>query len=329
MAGTYLNFPFDEDVFLYLWRQYKDPVLTAFVDSGAVVEDATIAGLIANGSDQYSMPFYSVLADTAPVNYDGATNIATEGTTAVSETGIVFGRAKGWEEKQFIRDFNSGADPMGSIVSQVGRYWAHYRQGLLLSIVGGAMGVAGIASHAITAGDEPKATTIGDAAQQALGDNAGLLTLAVMHSKVAQQLADLQLLEYRKYTDPMGIERQLPIADINGMTVIVDDGMPKTAATGATPATYTTYLFAPGAIRHASAPVEQPVEVARDAATNGGMNMLYTRIRETYHVEGFSYTKPVSNYTASPTDAQLAATANWSLVADHKNVGIVAITTQA
>ena len=104
MAGTYLNFPFDEDVFLYNWRQLKDPTLTAFLDSGAMVEDSTIAGLIANGSDQYTVPLYGVLADTAPVNYTGATNITTEATAGASETGVVFGRAKGWEEKQFIRD---------------------------------------------------------------------------------------------------------------------------------------------------------------------------------------------------------------------------------
>lgn len=329
MAGTYLNFPFDEDVFLYMWRQYRDPVLTAFLDSGAMVEDSTIAGLIANGSDTYSMPFYSVLADTAPVNYNGATNITTEGTAGVSESGVVFGRAKGWEERQFVRDFNSGADPMASIVSQVGRYWAHQRQKLLLGIVGGVMGVSAISTHAITRTAAPTATDFGDAAQEALGDGASLLTLAVMHSKVAQQLADLQLLQFRKYTDPMGIERQLPIADMNGMTVVVDDAMPHTAASGSDAATYTSYLFAPGAIRHASAPVEQPVEVARDAATNGGMNMLYTRIRETIHPEGFTYSKPTSGYTQSPTDAQLTASARWSLVADPKTVGIVSITTTA
>lgn len=328
MAGTYLNFPFDEDVFLYNWRQLKDPTLTAFLDSGAMVEDSTIAGLIANGSDQYTVPLYGVLADTAPVNYNGATNITTEATAGASETGIVFGRAKGWEEKQFIRDFNSGADPMASIVSQVGRYWSKYLQGVIIGITNAVLGVTAMSSHKVTRSAVPAATDFADAAQEALGDNGNLLTLAIMHSKVANQLADLQLLQYRKYTDPMGIERQLNIADMNGMTVVVDDGMPHTAASGNDPATYTSFLFAPGALRHATAPVEQPVEVARDAATNGGMNMLYTRVRQTVHPEGFSYVKPTSGYTMSPTDAQLTASARWSLVDNAKNVGIVSITTQ-
>lgn len=329
MAGTYLNYPFDEEIFNYRWKNFQDPVLTAFLQSGAVVEDAEIAGLIANGSDTYTTPYNSLLAQTAPVNYDGATNIVTEATTGTSMSGVVFGRAKGWQENQFIRDYNSGADPMGYIVSQVGGYWNHYRQNLLIGIAGAVAGVSAFSSHVIDTQDEPTATVIGDACQEALGDNANLLTLAVMHSKVAQQLADLDLLEFRKYTDDRGIQRQLSIADMNGKVVVVDDSMPHTAASGDTAATYTTYLFAPGFFRHASAPVTMPVEVARDPATNGGMNMLYTRVRETYHPSGFSYSKPNSGYTASPTDAQLTATARWSLVANAKTVGFVSVKTQA
>ena len=37
--------------------------------------------------------------------------------------------------------------------------------------------------------------------------------------------------------------------------------------------------------------------------------------------------KPASGYTASPTDAQLAATANWSIVADPKTIALAKIIT--
>ena len=430
MAGTYLNFPFDEDVFNYRWKQFQDPVLTAFLTSGAVVEDAEIARLIANGSDVFTTPYYSLLSDTAPVNYDGVTDITTEGNAGTTMSGIVFGRAKGWKETQFVRDYNSGADPMGYIASQVGAYWNHYRQKLLLGIAGGVAGVSAFSSHVIDTNAAPTATVFGDACQTALGDNKNLLTMAVMHSYVAQQLADLDLLEYRKYTDRMGVQRTLNVADFNGLTVIIDDSMPVSSRSGTagvytitvagTPASgdvltvngiqvtldetsaadataaatalkaaldadatfsanfsmsrssgvitcteksgkyglagkptasvsasagstiavatttagvttgkdYKTFLFAPGFFRHATAPVTLPVEVARDAAKNGGMNMLYTRIRECYHPAGFSYTKPNSNYTASPTDLQLFDSSNWSLVADAKTVGFVSVETQ-
>ena len=85
---------------------------------------------------------------------------------------------------------------------------------------------------------------------------------------------------------------------------------------------YTTYLLGSGAIQRADAPVTLPVETSRDAMTDGGTNYLITRIRETMHPNGFSFKKPGSGYTASPTDAQLSAAANWSIIADPKTIAM-------
>ena len=43
------------------------------------------------------------------------------------------------------------------------------------------------------------------------------------------------------------------------------------------------------------------------------------------HPNGFSFTKPTSGYTASPTDAQLGASANWSIIADPKTIALARI----
>ena len=146
-----------------------------------------------------------------------------------------------------------------------------------------------------------------------------------MHSTIANRLASLDLLEYRKYTDAQGIQRQMRIADINGLTVLVDDGVPVADSTIDGAKEYTTYVLGTGTILTATAPVDVPSEVAREAAKNGGQNTLYTRIRETIHPNGFSFKKPSASYTSSPTDAQLSATANWSLVAKPKNIAIARI----
>ncbi len=53
------------------------------------------------------------------------------------------------------------------------------------------------------------ATTAGDAIQKAVGDAINEFGLAVMHSKIAINLAGMQLLNYRKYTDIQDIERLL------------------------------------------------------------------------------------------------------------------------
>lgn len=139
--ATYLNYPFDPELFLYQWQNEKDPTLTALYESGAVQANGTIQQLIANGSDAYTIPVYNVLGGT-PENYDGATDIRLTDPDAKSQSGIVFGRAHGWKDRDFIRDYNSGADPMKQISSQVAKYWQKQRQTILLAILKGIFGVA-------------------------------------------------------------------------------------------------------------------------------------------------------------------------------------------
>lgn len=341
--ATYLNYPFDPELFLYRWENEKDMTLTRIVESGAVQQNATLADLISKGSDTYTLPFYGLIGGT-PVNYDGATNITSSSPTGSSQNGIVYGRAAAWTKKDFVFDFNSGADPMAQIVRQVAKYWRKHDQSVVLSILNAVFGITGTSTQAswnnhttdissasttVTAANKMGATTIGEATQKACGDAADQFAMAIMHSKVATGMSGLQLLDFAKYTDERGIERPLKIGYANGLLVIVDDGCPVTAATQSVAEKYTTYVLGTGAIQTANAPVENPVEVSRDPATNGGQDTLYTRVRKTYHPNGFSFTKPASGYTASPTDAQLAATANWSLAAgvDPKSIALCKIVT--
>lgn len=341
---SYLNFNFDPELFLLNWQNTPDLTLTALIDSGAVQENAQIAGLIANGGDFYTIPFYDVLGG-APVNYDGATDITSTEHSGTAQSGVVYGRAKAWNSRDFIQDFNSGADPMVSIAGQVARYWQKQRQAILLKILEGIFAIAddesdnwdawqlhttnlASATASATAANKISETTIGDAIQKAVGDNADAFSLAIMHSAVANALAKLELLEYRKYTDANGVQRPLRIADVNGLTVIVDDGVPAAASSTATgEMEYTTYLFGAGAIQRANAPVETPYETKREALDNGGMDYIVTRIRETMHPNGFSYILPSASYTHSPTDAQLSAAANWKIAAEPKGIAIARVIT--
>lgn len=333
MPGTFLGYPFDEELFLMQWQAAQDPVKLAMLNSGAIQNNATIKNLIANGSNLYTIPFYDVLGGE-PENYDGQTDITTTEPTGKSQSGVVYGRAHGWLERDFVRDFNSGADPMKQITSQVSKYWDKKRQGTVLDILNGVFSTTDNTGgyyakwqqhvHDISAeGDGVMTeTTMGDACQKACGDNADIFSLCWMHSKVAQNLANLQLLTFRKYTDAMGIERQLKIADYNGKTVIVDDDCPHDAEAG----TYTTYGLGLGAIHYADAPVEKPTELSRDAKRYGGVTELITRLRETYHPNGFSFKLPVG--CISPTNAQLGAAANWLIAVDPKLIPLVKIVTK-
>ena len=337
--ATYLGYNFDPELFLLNWQNEPDPTLTALYDSGAVQANARIQELISNGGDFYTIPYYSVLTGTV-LNYDGATDITANTPTGKAQNGIVYGRAAAWAENQFIRDYNSGADPMLQITSQTAKFWAKERQRLLLLILAGVFGVTGNAgwtkhtmniaatsggsgAASVTDANKVGASTAAELIQAAVGDNSGIFSLAVMHSAVALNLAKLEQLTFRTQTDANGMQRQLRIADWNGLTVIVDDGVPTAESSAVDGAMeYTTYLLGTGAIQRADAPVTLPVETSRAAMTAGGTNYLITRIRETMHPNGFSFKKPGSGYTASPTDAQLSAAANWSIIADPKTIAM-------
>lgn len=347
MPGTFLNYPFDEELFLMNWQAAADPTRTAMVESGAIQRNREIERLIASGSNAYSIPFYNVLGGTAD-NYDGTSNINVTAPTGGAQTGVVYGRAHAWKDQDFVRDFGNGANPMIQISQQVAKYWQKNRQTRLLGMLKAlfditddntdnwdawqlhTLNLALAASGTVTDANRISDASAADAMQKAVGDNAGIFSMAFMHSSIANRLAKLQLLSYRKYTDPMGIERQLPIADWNGLTVIVDDGAPKGTSSTTSETEYTTYLLGAGAIQFGNAPVDTPVEIGRDRLAGGGYNYLVTRFRETYHPNGFSFTIPTSGSAKviSPTDAQLGTAGNWSLAGiDAKNIAIARIIT--
>ena len=347
MPGTLYGFPYNEELFDYYYRNEPDPITTALVESGAMVNDPEIAQQISKGSELYTVPFYKTIGGD-PVNYDGKTDITATDTEGGFQTGVVYGRAKAWKARDFVYDFHK-ANPMAVIAGQVNRYWAKQRQITLLSILNGIFAVnstvhsddefskeweahtVNIAAASTTIAETNKVTdtTISDATVKACGDLAfGSFGLAIMHSAVAQHLADTQLLEYRKYTDPMGIERSLPIVDINGLTVIVYDGVPTAQGSTSKATEYTSYVLGNGALRYAPAPVKAPYEPFRDPKTNGGEDLLYTRLRETICPNGFTYI-PQSGDAVSPTNEMLAEGKRYKPIFEPKCLPMVRIVSNA
>ena len=103
---------------------------------------------------------------------------------------------------------------------------------------------------------------------------------------------------------------QVNLADVTGSDfspagVAADDYV--TAGTK-----YITYLLGRGAIEYCDVGVKVPSEVARDAATNGGVDKLYTRQRKLYAPKYVSWEG--SSAIISPTKAQLETAGNWDIV---------------
>lgn len=277
-----------------------------------------------------TLPMYGRL-DGEALNYDGETDITATSTTTFDRSVVVIGRAKAWVERDFSEDITGGADFMGNVARQVSDYWDDIDQDTLLAILKGIFSMTGannlkfVDGHTSEVDGEVGSTTLNSAIQKASGDNKGKFSMVIMHSAVATNLENLNVLEYLKYTDENGITRQLQLATWNGRSVLIDDSMPveEVAAEGVegeegykAPYTkYTTYVLGDGAFDFEDIGAEVPYEMDRNPSKNGGETTLYSRQRKVFAPYGISFTKSamVKN---SPTKAELENGANWTLVHD-------------
>lgn len=333
--GVFDSKYFNSEVF----GKYLDTVprvkQNAFLNAGILRERSDLKGMLSEqtGGNFISVPMTGRIGGTA-LNYDGSTDITATGIDTFLQSMIVVGRAKAWKERDFSFDITGGHDFMEDIANQVGDYWDDVDQHTILQILAGIFGVTTNnfstdhtidISSASSADDQVVgADTLNNTIQKASGANKGIFTMAIMHSVVATNLENLQLLQYMKGTDANGMERDLGIATWNGRTVLIDDDVPteEVAASGGAEAytKYTTYILGQGAFDYCDCGAKVPNEIDRDPKTNGGEDLLYTRQRKLFAPRGFSFVQP-STAIVSPTDAQLATAARWTPVKDTAGTG--------
>ena len=302
----------------------KSGVLNVRNDLKSMLKDQT-------GGNYITIPMKGLL-DGEALNYDGQTDITATSTKTYTQSMVVVGRAKAWTEKDFSFDI-TGEDFMDNVAAQVSDYWMTIDQDTILAILKGIFAMTGTGNQVfvdnhttdITEADtsvDPEAakvgaTTLNKAIQKASGDNKSAFTLAYMHSAVATNLENLNLLQYLKYTDEAGITRDLAIGTLNGRIVIIDDAMPteEVEDENGNYTKYTTYVLGKGAFEYCDCGAKVPYEMARDPKTNGGADTLYTRQRKLFAPKGISFTKK-SMASLSPTNAELENGANWELIHD-------------
>ena len=236
---------------LFDTKNFNGEVFGAYVDvvpnlnrnellkSGAIVKKPQYATMLPDqtGGNYITIPIKARIGGTAD-NYDGNTDITADSRDTYTHGRIVVGRAHGWTEKDFSSDI-TGEDFMPA-AQEVAEYWDDVDQETLLCVLKGIFSMTGqknqefVNDHtydvSMSATETGFAeTTLNNAIQQALGDNKGKFSLAIMHSKIATNLENLKLLAYMKYNDGEGIERDLTLATLNGRTVLIDDNMPTTS----------------------------------------------------------------------------------------------------
>ena len=298
------------------------------LNSGAILAAPQYNDMMSEQTGSYyaTVPMFGRIGGNA-VNYDGNTDITTSNLKTFTHGRIVVGRAAGWTERDFSHDITGGVNFMDQVGKQVADYWDDINQDILLSILKGVFSMTGtenkkfVDNHTSDITGETvntfTPTTLNNALQKAVGQNKSKFSIAIMHSQVATNLENLQLLEYLKYTDANGIQRDLTLATLNGRTVLIDDSMPteEVTDTAGNYTKYTTYVLGQGAFEFTNPGAKVPFEMDRNPAKNGGEDTLYSRERVCYAPYGISFTNK-SVAELSPTNAELEDGANWEIVND-------------
>lgn len=228
---------FNAEAFKYMVGRVPNLHMNEIKKSKALAGNPDIKDVLTsqNGTS-YARIAMRGLLDGDAVNYDGQTDIEATSTKTFEQGVVVVGRAKAWKEKDFSYDITGGVDFMQNIANQVGEYWDEVDQNTILAVLDGIFSMTGtknlefVNNHTYDVTEQVdgnmSATTLNSATNKACGANKKKFTLCFMHSDVATNLENLNLVAHLKYTDKDGIQRDLDLYTWNGKLVVIDDDMP-------------------------------------------------------------------------------------------------------
>lgn len=342
MANKFLNYPFDDDIFIHAWGEEPDPVREALISSGVLVEDPRITAALAGDGNYFTIPYYMPLGDgggvvlkmevdnigsgtgkvtatnvTGPANYDGSTDVPVSETQGDMLSGAAYGRTQGFMERDFVPEL-SGSDPMGHIVRKISTFWNRYRQARLVDVIEAALATKTVTDSALAAHTkeveiplfvEKLPATMNTALTQIFGQLKTDISVLVMDSLTASMFENINLLHYEKGVNAGAMFKSPLIGQLLGYTVIVDD-----SAIGLMPSTNYQYIYAlgSGALLTGKPRLDRPAELVRDAIRFGGTTTLVTRMRDVIHPNGFNFiASSVDSWAGSPDNDALAKSDNY------------------
>ena len=332
-TGLFGGFSFDPEVFTGYISE-RDPINPQLINSGVVrPADARVANSLANENNVVTIRFYQPF-DGDALNYDGVTNNAPVTLEGSSMTAMAYRRMKAWKEQDFTHEL-TGANDLANVARSVGAYQAKENQKSMLSILKGLEGVSDFASHVnnvalATSGtvkDVNRLTpdTAIVAMQEALGDHMEEFQVWFMHSAVFTDLVrqgfatDVVIKDGKQSENPF-------VKYFLGKPVLIDDTATAVSNTTSGKVEYHTYLLGTGLFVTAPVRIDTPNYVDYDPETTGGVQKLYSKWGRLLHPYGFSFDAE-SAVAESPTNAEFATSAMWSMKYDTKNIPLVAFIT--
>lgn len=303
--------------------------LSAFFQSGIVVNSKEFDALASEAARTHNMPFFEDLQGESEATLEDVKMTPKKiGSNKDVSTTIL--RQNMWSATNLSAAL-AGSDPMKAIGDLVAAYWARDMQKELIAILAGVFGsftpegeseTTRMADHILDLSKQSSAAAKCISASafidacQLLGDAQAQLSGVAMHSATKSYLKKQNLIETER--DSTDVEFEV----YQGRRVTVDDGCPVDEN-----GVYTTYLFGNGAIAYGNgSPVGHvATEVDRDKQTGGGVDYLINRKAFILHPRGIAYTQAVREHVETPLRTELAMAENWKPVYEPKQLRIVAI----
>ena len=334
-----------------IYTPYKQLVTeqkSALIQSGVVARDASIDTLLNGGGLTFNTPSWKDLDnDEENTSTDNEASFSTpKKIGTVTEISVRLNRNQSWSAMDLAADL-AGSKPMTAIGNRVGYYWTRRLQAMFIATM---QGVFADNAAAPTAGEHVQndlTNNISGAAYSAgvtdfsaeafidtavtMGDSAEALGMCFMHSIVYARAQKNNLIDF--IPDANGV---VNIPTFLGRRVVVDDGLPNPAGTGAAQTAagiYHTWLFGGGAVRYGVGTPETPFETDRlpSAGDGGGQEIMYDRVQWCLHPVGHAYvgTPPNGGPTNAATTNNLAAATSWRRVfTERKQIKIARLITR-
>lgn len=317
MASVFDAKYFNPEVFQKYMDRVPNTRLNMLVNSRAIVARPELATSMRDqvGGNYISTPMRGLIGGD-PLNYDGETNITASSTKTYMHSRVVVGRAKAWQELDFSYDITGGVDFMENVAQQIADYWQTVDQDTIVAILKGVFSMSGtgsaefVNSHtaditSVTNSNNETgkmdATSLNTAVQRASGDNKGIFSLIIMHSAVATNLENQNLLTYIKQNDANGMQRETGLATLNGKLVMIDDSMP-VSAVETTAGVYT--ITVGGTVASGDKITVDGVTVTLDATSGASVSAAATALKTALDADAAFSAK----YTTSRSNGVITCT---------------------
>lgn len=290
--------------------------------SGIVTKNPQFDTLLDGGAKTFTLPFWksNTVIDTDATAVDEDATL----TPAKLDSGYMTARRQ-FREKAFgqndLAAVLAGEAPIDGIIQLTEAFWNRNYQKVLFKSIQGVIAdnvanddgdmVKDITSDGT---DEINSDAVIDTVAL-FGDMDEDLTAIAMHSVPYNRLRKNNLIDFRADN-----EQNIGWGTYLGKSVIVDDSLVVSSV-------YWTVLFKAGAFGYGESFTNYvPTETDRDPSASGGQTLYYTRRVFLMHPAGFAWTDAAAMTTDSPTNAELAAAAQWDRVATSiKNVGFAVL----